>query len=130
MSLVFASKRGGTINDLKRGIQRCLSRFYHYEVCMRMCSTINANYLFSRDRKQRCIVLTADDAFTAGVLLDLAARLSQQGSQLRTPLATYEVTIEGVTDAHRLMALSAHYFWMNSYFERHVGRTGERYLLN
>lgn len=95
-----------------------------------MCSSLNVNYLFSRDRKQRCIVVTADDAFAQGVLIDLFARLSQQCSQLRTPLALYEVTIVGVSDVHRLMALSAHYFWLNGYFERHIGRTGERHLLN
>lgn len=98
---------------------------------MRLTMAPTYNYLFSHDRRDKCILLTADGGmFHEAVLFDLFARLSQQCNQLRTPLATYEVAIEGVVEAHRLQALSAHYFWTNSFFERHIGRSGERYLLN
>lgn len=131
VSLVFASKRGGHIQDLKRGIRRFLTRYYPAEVAMRFMMAPTYNYLFSHDRRDKCILLTADGGmFSEAVLFELFGRLSQQCNQLRTPLATYEVTIEGVVDAHRLQALSSHYFWTNSFFERHIERNGERYLLN
>jgi hypothetical protein len=131
VSLVFASKRGGHIQDLKRGIRRFLTRYYPAEVALRLAMAPTYNYLFSHDRRDKCIVLTADGGiFSEAVLIEIFARLSQQCCQLRTPLATYEATIEGVVDAHRLQAISAHYLWTSSFFERHIGRAGERHLMN
>lgn len=131
MSLVFATKRGGHIQDLKQGIRRFLTRYYPADVAMRLTMALTFNYLFSADRRDRCILLTADGGmFAESVLLDLYARLSQQRNQLRTPLAVYEVSIEGVVDANRLQALSSHYFWTNSFFNRQTGGTEERYRLN
>lgn len=131
MALIFASKRGGHIQDLRRGIRRFLSRYYPAEVALRLSMAPTYNYLVAHNRRDRCILLTADGGmFADAVLLDLFARLSQNCSQLRTPLTSYDVTIEGVVDAHRLQALSAHYFWTNNFFERHIGKSGERHLLN
>ncbi len=130
MSLVFAFKHGGHIQDLRRGIRRFLMRYYPAEVALRM-SMLNYNYLFAQNRRDKCILVTADGAlFAEAILLDLFAHLSQHNGQLRTPLATYEVAIEGVVDAQRLHALTAHYFWTSSLFERHLRRVNERFLLN
>lgn len=131
VSLVFASKRGGHIQDLRSGVRRFLCRYYPSEVAWRLSMAPTANYLFGHNRRDKCIILTADgELFAEAVLFELYARLSQHNSQLRTPLAIYEVAIEGVVDANRLQALSSHYFWTHTYFERHVGRAGERYHLN
>ena len=130
VSLVFAARRGGNITDLRHGIFRFWTRFYPYEVGLRMCTSLTYNYHFSQNRRERCIIVTAEACFAEHVLLDLFARLSQRGEQLRTPLTAYDVTIEGNVDVQRLQALSWHYFWTNRFFERRLGRHGERYLLN
>lgn len=130
VSLVFASKRGGHIQDLRRGIRMLLTRYYPAEVALRM-SALTYNYLFAHNRRDKCILVTAEGAmFGEAVLIDLFAHLSQHNGQLRTPLATYEVAIEGVVDAQRLHAVTAHYFWISSLFERHLRRNNERFLLN
>ncbi|MBK9148404.1 MAG: hypothetical protein IPM12_11395 [Flavobacteriales bacterium] len=94
-------------------------------------SALTYNYLFAHNRRDKCILVTAEGAmFGEAVLIDLFAHLSQHNGQLRTPLATYEVAIEGVVDAQRLHAVTAHYFWISSLFERHLRRNNERFLLN
>ncbi len=131
VSLVFAAKRGGHIQDLKQGIRRFLTRYYPAEVALRMSMALTYNYLFAHNRMDKCILVTADGAmFSEAILLDLFAHLSQHQGQLRTALATYEVAIEGIVDAQRLHAITAHYFWTSSLFERHVRRNSERFLLN
>ncbi|MBL7951282.1 MAG: hypothetical protein JNM62_06135 [Flavobacteriales bacterium] len=105
-------------------------RYYHSEAALTMSIGATYNYMFSRDRKGRCIVLTIDAPYSEGLLLDIYARLYQHGGQIRTPLTCYDVSIQGNVDIQRLHALTAHYFWMNSLFHRHVGREGGRFLLN
>lgn len=107
-----------------------LTRYYQAQAALRISTCATYNYLFSHDRKERCIVLTIDAPFSEGVLLDLYARMYQQRGQLRTPLTTYEVSLQGNVDVQRLNALTSHYFWMNDLFERHIGRSDERFLLN
>jgi len=130
VSLVFTSLHGAHIADLRRGVRMFLMRYYHSQAALRISTCATYNYLFSHDRKERCIVLSIDAPFSEGVLLDLYARMYQQRGQLRTPLTTYEVTLQGNVDVQRLNALTSHYFWMNDLFERHIGRSDERFLLN
>ncbi len=130
ISLAFTPSHGGHISDLRRGIRMFLMRYYHSEAALMMSISATYNYVFSRDRKERCIVLTIDAPHSEGLLLDIYARLYQQGGRIRAPLTCYEVSIQGNVDIQRLHALTAHYFRMSALFQRHIGCEGGRFLLN
>ncbi len=128
--LVFASEHGGHVADLRQGIRRYLTRFYHMETALRISTILTYDYQFSRDRKRRCILIRTEEEVPTAVLVDLYARLALAGGYLRTPSTTYVVTIEGNVDTQQVQALTWHYFWTNSLFERHIVRKTDRHLFN
>ena len=83
--LLFSCERCGHINDLRRGIRVFLTQFYPLEVAMRMTMAPTYNWIFSKDRSERCIMLTSEFPSMADpVLIDLYARLQQRQSVIRT----------------------------------------------
>lgn len=89
------------------------------------------NLIYSRDRRQRCIMLTADlSPITESVLLELYARLMASNCQIQTSLCTYMVTIEGATDHLRLHGLLQQQFWLSAIFDDRIANKEDRHLLN
>lgn len=130
LCLLFTCDQKGTIDDLRRGIRLFLSRYYPSEVALRMACAPTYNYVFSRDRLSRCIMVTAEGwTQIDSVLIDLYGRLLTQKSEIRTRSATYSVALDG-TDQQRVHIVSAHYFWLNDFFVRREGSKNERHLLN
>lgn len=129
-SLVFRTTAKGNVQDLKRGILYILSLHHPSGAALLMAQALNFNYLFSRDRSERVILVTADNNTVAeSVLLDLYARLLQFNSTIVTAKGKYAVSIHGNTDATKLSMLSMHYFWLSSIYRRQ-GMNDERHLLN
>lgn len=129
-SLVFRTTAKGNVQDLRRGILNILSLHHPSGAALLMAQSLNYNYLFSRDRSERVILVTADNNTVAeSVLLDLYARLLQFNSAIVTAKGKYAVTIHGNTDATKLSMLSMHYFWLSSIYRRQ-GMNDERHLLN
>lgn len=127
---MFSCDQKGTIDDLRKGIRLFLSRYYPAEVALRMASAPTFNYLFTRDRLSRCIMVTAEGwTQVDSVLIDLYGRLLTQKSEIRSCRATYSVALDG-TDQQRVHIVSAHYFWLNDFFVRRDGSKNERHLLN
>lgn len=130
LCLLFACDQKGSIADLRRGIRFFLSKYYPSEVAMRMATAPNYNYVFTRDRMSRCIMLTAEGwSQVDAVLIDMYARLLTAGSQISTRTCTYPVALDG-TEQHRAHLLSAHYFWTRDFFVRREGSKRDRHLLN
>lgn len=89
------------------------------------------NYVISRDRSKRTIMLTADgSAVVASMLLDLYARLLSTQSIVRTARSSYMVSLDGALDLQRVNALNSHFMWMSEFFNQNLGSKNERHLLN
>ena len=129
--LIFTMSRGGHITDLRKGLRRMLTRYYPQEVCTRMAACATMNYWQSGNRKERCIMVTADGSpWVEAMLMMLYAHLSHRQCKLRTPMAEYTVSYDGMDDTDRMVALANHYLWLGEFFERHIGNKGERHSLN
>ncbi len=129
--LVFAIEGDGDIDDLVWGIRQALARYHPASVALLMTQSMNFNLVFSKNRKERAILVTADCSPLANCLVhDLYARLLQHSSAIDTAKAKYTVTIHGNVDANKVSLLSQHYFWLSSAFKQMPDRDGGRYLLN
>lgn len=131
LSLIFSCGRSGHIKDLRRGIRRCFSEFYPEQVAMMLALAPVYNWIFTKDKSRRCIMLTADfQSNSDTVLIDLYARLQQRQSTIRTATAEYTVVLDGTLDHQRINALCQHYFWMSGFYETRRDTRGSRHLLN
>lgn len=131
LALIFTCERGGHITDLRQGIRAFLTRFYPADVAMRMSLAPTYNYLFSKERSARCIILTAELPSGADtVLIDLYVRLQLRQCLIRTRMSAYSATLDGTLDHQRINAVWQHYFWMNGFFDRHLGIGRDRFFLN
>lgn len=129
--LMFTCEGMGNLKDLRSGIRTFLTSFYPAGVAWRMAIAPSYNYVLSRDRSKRTIMLTADgSAVVASMLLDLYARLLSMESTIRTLSSTYMVSLDGTMDAQRVNALNSHFMWVSEFFKENIGSKGERHLLN
>lgn len=129
--LMFSCEPGGSLKDLRRGIKMFLTSYYPAEVAWKMALAPTYNYVVSRDRRKRSIMLTADQSCAvASVLLDLNSRLLTVQGLLRTARSSYSVSLDGELDLQRVNALNSHFMWLSEFFNNHIGFKGERHLLN
>lgn len=129
--LMFSCAQGGNLKDLRSGIRTFLTAFYPSGVAWRMAIAPSYNYVLSRDRSKRTIMLTADgSAVVASMLLDLYGRLLSMQSVVRTTRSCYMVTLDGALDLQRVHAINSHFMWLSEFFNQNIGSTGERHLLN
>ena len=130
-SLVFTSEDFVILEDLKRGLRKFLCRFYPPNVVLGMVQSLNFNYLSSRTRSARVIVITADGSPLAEcIIVDIYARLTQHKSTIRTTRANYYGILEGVVDHQRMNLLTMHYFWLSAAFQTGADTEGQRFHLN
>lgn len=130
-ALAFAFEGLGGINDLKAGLRLFLSRYHPAAVALFMVQAANYNVLFSRDRSERGIIMTADGSpLVESILIDLYAKMIQNRSTIRTPRAVYTVTMEGVVDIQRVNILLHHNFLLSEAFAKTNEANGERFRLN
>ncbi len=132
--LMFSCEPGGSLKDLRRGIRLFLTAYYPAEVAWKMALAPTYNYVFSRDRSKRSVMLTIDgdgqSAAIASVLIDLYCRLLTAQGMIRTAKACYTVSLDGELDLQRINALNTHFMWLSHFFNNHIGSKGERHLLN
>lgn len=129
--LVISSGADITIAQVKHATRMVFARYYPFPVAMMMAHSLNWNYYSNRDRRHRAILITADSSPLAdAILLDLYARLFHQSNEICVRGRACTVTLEGRIDQSRLSALTQHYFWISSAFEKASTRGGERYHLN
>lgn len=129
--LMFTCEAGGNLKDLRSGIRNFLTAYYPTGVAWRMALAPSYNYVLSRDKSKRTIMLTADgSSIVASMLLDLFARLLNMNSVVRTARSEYRVSLDGTLDHQRVNALSSHFMWMSQFFDQHNSTKSERHLLN
>lgn len=129
--LMFTCEGDGNLKDLRSGIRTFLTSFYPAGVAWRMAIAPSYNYVLSRDRSKRTIMMTADgSAVVASMLLDLYSRLLSLQSVIRTTRSCYMVSLDGALDLQRVNALNSHFMWMSEFFKENIGSRGERHLLN
>lgn len=121
----------GRMTDLKAGLRLFLERYYPASVALFWVQSANMQYLMSKDRSVRVIIMTADgSAMVESILIDLFAKLLQHRSVITTERSVYTVTMEGTVDLQRLSIVSHHNFWLASAFAMAEDVRGERFLLN
>lgn len=129
--LMFSCEPNGSLKDLRSGIRSFLTAYYPAGVAWRMAIAPSYNYVMSRDRSKRTIMLTADGSTAvASMLLDLYGRLLSMQSLVRTTRSTYMVSLDGSLDLQRVNAINTHYMWLSEFFNQNMSTTGERHLLN
>lgn len=129
--LMFTCEASGNLKDLRSGIRTFMTNWYHADTAWRMAIAPTFNWVVSRDRSKRCIMLTADgSAAVASVLLDLYARLLNMGSTIRTLRASYTATMDGTLDLQRVNAINTHFMYLSEFFDRDGVSREERHHLN
>lgn len=130
-SLLFTSEDHVSIEDLKYGLRRLLCRYHPPAAVLGLIQSLNWNYLRSRNRDARVILVTSDGSqFAECMLVDIYARVLQHKSTVKTPRASYYVVLEGVVDHQKVNFLTQHYFWLNTAFASHEDQRGQRFLFN
>lgn len=130
-SLLFTSEDRVSIEDLKYGLRRLLCKYHPPAAVLGLIQSLNWNYLRSRSRDARVILVTSDGSqFAECMLVDVYARLLQHKSTVKTPRASYYVVLEGVIDHQKVNFLAQHYFWMASAFQSGDDQRGQRFLMN
>lgn len=130
-ALLFTTEDRPSIEGLKVGLRRLLSKYHPPSVALCMVQALNFNYLRSRGREACVIMATSDGSQMAeSILVDLYARALQNQSVVETPRANYYVVLEGVVDHQRVNFLTQHYFWLNSAFTAPEDQRGHRFFMN
>lgn len=130
-SLLFTSEDNVSIEDLKQGLRRLLCRYNPPSAVLYKIQALNFNYLRSRSRDARVILVTSDGSQIAEcILVDIYARVLQNKSIVSTPRANYYIVLEGVVDHQKVNFLTTHYFWMSAAFTSMEDQHGQRFLMN